>query len=464
MVRSSKIRGLLLSVIAAVLFAGSAAVVAQEDIGERAKKGDEILLGGATTIFDQSSQAFTFPATGLTAKGLQQHKNGDADFGAIFVSSPSPVNPGLGPVFNNNACASCHVNDGRGKPDSALTSLLFRVSVPGTSKVGGPRRAKGYGLQLQTRATIGTDPEAGVEISYKEIKGKYGDGTPFSLRKPTYTVVDPSSTLPKKLRLSPRIAPVVIGVGLLEAIPEDEILANADPDDEDGDGISGRPNYVWNNETRRIELGRFGWKAETPTVYQQVSAAYNEDMGVTNPLFPVESSFRQSQYDGITDDPELDFETVDDTTFYVQTLAVPARRSFNKQSRRGQKLFEEAGCSSCHLPAHVTGVHPTRNEKALSNQVIFPYTDLLLHDMGPRLADGRPVFVANGREWRTPPLWGIGLVIVTNGHTNFLHDGRARSLEEAILWHGGEAGAAKEFFRNLKKSDRDALISFLKNL
>ncbi len=455
---------MLLSVIAVVSFTGVNTALGQEDGSERAKKVNELMLGGDGTVFDSSSQAFTFPAAGLSANGLVKHNRGDGDFDAIFVSSPSPVNPGLGPVFNNNACGSCHVNDGRGKPDDALTSLLFRLSVPGTSNVGGPRRVKDYGLQLQTRSTIGAHPEARVTIKYQEISGKYGDGTSYSLRKPTYTIVDPSATLPKNLLLSPRIAPFVFGAGLLEAIPEDEILANADPDDEDGDGISGRPNYVWDARKKKIQLGRFGWKADTPTVFQQVSAAYNEDMGVTNPLFPVESSFKQSQDDGKADDPELGLGTVDDTAFYVQTLGVPARREFNSQSRKGQKLFDQAGCSSCHLPVHVTGVHPTRNEKVLNNQVIFPYTDLLLHDMGPGLADRRPVFVANGREWKTPPLWGTGLIIVTNGHTNLLHDGRARNLEEAILWHDGEGKESREFFRNLKKADRDALIAFLKNL
>ncbi|HVY55528.1 MAG TPA: di-heme oxidoredictase family protein, partial [Thermodesulfobacteriota bacterium] len=260
---------------------------------------EELMLGGDTTVFDASSQAFNFPATGLSDEGLIKHDQGDGSFDAIFVTSPSPVNPGLGPVFNNNSCQSCHANNGRGKPDDALTSLLFRISVPGESPVGGPNPVAGFGLQIQTRATVGTQKEAGVTIEYVETPGEYGDGTPYSLRTPVYTVVDPYIPLPVDILISPRIAPPVFGVGLLEAIPEDEILANADPADEDGDGISGRPNYVWDFEKGQKVLGRFGWKANTPTALQQAADAYNQDMGITSPLFPTESSAGQSQADGL---------------------------------------------------------------------------------------------------------------------------------------------------------------------
>ncbi|OGE23471.1 MAG: hypothetical protein A3J42_03020 [Candidatus Dadabacteria bacterium RIFCSPHIGHO2_12_FULL_53_21] len=459
--RREIIFGILVSVIGAFALPGC-------DGGESGGGGtggaDELLLGGDTTVFDASSKAFTFPAAGLTDEGLIKHEEGDGAFEAIFVTSPSPVNPGLGPVFNNNSCQSCHANNGRGKPDDTLTSLLFRVSVPGESEVGGPNPVAGFGLQLQTRATIGTAKEAGVNIEYTETPGQYGDGTEYSLRIPVYNPADPYIPPPVGMLLSPRIAPPIFGIGLLEAIPEDEILANADPADEDGDGISGRPNMVWNLETGQTALGRFGWKANTPTAFQQAAEAYNQDMGITNPLVPDESCLGQTQCDGIDDDPEIPFDTLDDAAFYVQTLAVPARREFDTESRRGEKLFEQAGCSSCHIPVHTTDVHPARNESALNNQVIFPYTDLLLHDMGDGLADRRPDFLANGREWRTSPLWGIGLTKTTNGHTNFLHDGRARNLEEAILWHDGEGKESRDFFRNLKKSDRDALIAFLKNL
>ena len=460
--RREIIRGILVSVMSVIILTGCDG--GESDGGGGIGGTDELMLGGDTTVFDASSQAFNFPAAGITEEGLIKHDQGDGAFDAIFVSSPSPVNPGLGPVFNNNSCQSCHANNGRGRPDDTLTSLLFRVSVPGESAVGGPNPVAGFGLQLQTRSTVGTGKEAGVTIEYTETPGEYGDGTEFSLRTPVYTVVDPYIPLPVGTLISPRIAPPVFGIGLLEAIPEDEILANADPADEDGDGISGRPNYVWDFEKGQAALGRFGWKANTPSALQQAADAYNQDMGITSPFFPTESSAGQTQEDGLADDPEIPFDTLDDAAFYIQTIAVPARREFDEESRRGQKLFEQAGCSSCHTPVHTTGVHPTRNEPTLNDQVIFPYTDLLLHDMGDGLADRRPDFLANGREWRTSPLWGVGLTQTTNGHTNFLHDGRARTLEEAILWHSGEAESSKEFFRTLPAEDRSALIKFLRNL
>lgn len=460
--RREIIHGILVSVMSVMILTGCDG--GGGDGGGGIGGTDELMLGGDTTVFDASSQAFNFPATGLSDEGLIKHDQGDGSFDSIFVSSPSPVNPGLGPVFNNNSCQSCHANNGRGRPDDALTSLLFRVSVPGESAVGGPNPVAGFGLQLQTRSTVGKEKEAGVTVEYTETPGEYGDGTPYSLRAPVYTIVDPYIPLPVEILISPRIAPPVFGIGLLEAIPEDEILADADPADEDGDGISGRPNYVWDFEKGEAALGRFGWKANTPTARQQAADAYNQDMGVTSPLFPVESSAGQTQEDGLADDPEITAETLDDTVFYIQTIAVPARREFDEESRRGQKLFEQAGCATCHTPVHTTAIHPTRNEPTLNNQVIFPYTDLLLHDMGDGLADRRPDFLANGREWRTSPLWGVGLTQTTNGHTNFLHDGRARTLEEAILWHSGEAENSKEFFRNLALSDREAMIQFLGNL
>jgi CxxC motif-containing protein (DUF1111 family) len=426
---------------------------------------DESLLGGNTTVFDATSQAFEFPAPGLTDSGVEKHDVGDAAFEATFVSPPAPVNPGLGPIFNNNSCGACHINNGRGKPDEQLTSILFRISIPGQSETGGPNPIPGFGTQLQDKAIFGTQPEAGVTIEYEEIEGQYADGTVYKLRKPIYTVTDPYISLPEDFLLSPRIAPFIFGIGLLEAIPEETILSLADPDDSNGDGISGRPNWVWSFENQEIALGRFGWKAANPSALEQSAEAYNQDIGITTPLISQESSQGQIQHDGMDDDPEIDFEVLDAAAFYVQTLAVPARRNVeDPQVKRGQELFTEAKCSSCHIPVLETGQHPTRNELVLNSQVILPYTDLLIHDMGEGLADGRQDFSASGVEWRTAPLWGIGLVKVVNGHTNFLHDGRARNFEEAILWHGGEAEGSKEFFRNLSAEDREALIKFLDSL
>ena len=262
---------------------------------------------------------------------------------------------------------------------------------------------------------------------------------------------------------SPRVAPPMIGLGLLEAISASDILAGADPDDADGDGISGRARWVWSPEHGRMMLGRFGWKATQPTLLQQTAAAYRDDIGVTSSVFPSEAFAGQPQDDLLEDDPEITDETLEEAVFYVQTLAVPAPRDANAPAvMEGQDLFGELGCADCHVPRHVTGTLPDVPE--VSNQVIVPYTDLLLHDMGPGLADGRPDFGASGSEWRTPPLWGLGLSSRVQGHTDFLHDGRARDVVEAILWHGGEAASARDAFRALDAPSRAALLAFLHSL
>ncbi len=435
--------------------------------GVEEKSFDETLLGGDTTVFDVTSDAFKFPSPDLSDKGLEKHSEGDEAFETVFIYPPGTVRSGLGPIYSNHSCEACHINNGRGEPDEELTSLVFRISIPGQSEIGGPNPIPGFGTQLQDKAIIlrVISEEAGVTIRYEEMEGQYADGTTYTLRKPIYRITSTYIPFPNDSLVSPRIASFVFGIGLLEAIPEETILNLADPDDSNGDGISGRPNWVWSFENQKIALGRIGWKASQPSALQQIARAYNEDISVTNPLYSQESSFGQTQYDEQDDDPELDFETLDTAAFYVQTLAVPARRNVDDpQAKRGQELFSEAKCSSYHIPMLKTGQHPTRNEPVLNNQVILPYTDLLLHDMGEGLADGRPDFGASGLEWRTPPLWGIGLVKVVNGHTNFLHDGRARNLEEAILWHGGEAEGSKEFFRNLSAEDREALVKFLDSL
>jgi CxxC motif-containing protein (DUF1111 family) len=265
--------------------------------------------------------------------------------------------------------------------------------------------------------------------------------------------------------LSPRVAPQMIGLGLLEAIREEDIVAQADPDDLDGDGISGRPNRVWDAEAGRVALGRFGWKSNQPNVRQQVLGAFNGDMGITSSLFAgddcteAQGSCREAPSGGA---PELRPDFADPVIVYSRTLAVPARRKWNDPVvKQGQALFAQAKCSSCHLPTSRTGVAALPE---LADQTIHAYTDLLLHDMGPGLADGRPDFEASGSEWRTPPLWGIGLFKTVNRHTYYLHDGRARDLAEAILWHGGEGGASRDAFVKMSSGDRAALLAFLGSL
>ena len=343
--------------------------------------------------------------------------------------------------------------------------MLFRVSLPNPEGdvTQGPVPVPGFGTQLNNRAIFGVPPEGTVTIDYTEGELTTGDGVKVHLRTPNYRIENAYQPLPDDVEISPRVAPVVFGLGLLEAIPESTILALVDEADRDGDGISGKANFVWDVQKNGLSLGRFGWKANQPTLLQQVASAYHDDIGITTSLLPRESSDGQPQYDRRGDDPELSDEILDVVTFYVQTLAVPARRDLDDPLvQHGEELFESAGCSGCHVPTLRTGT--LADVPAVSNQTIHLYTDLLLHDMGPGLADNRPDFLASGSEWRTPPLWGIGLVKVVNGHTNFLHDGRARGLLEAILWHGGEAEQSRESVQQMSASDRAALLDFLESL
>lgn len=427
---------------------------------------NEWLSGGSQTVFNSGSHAFSDMFPDLRGTQEFNHEVGDAAFEATFVSAPAPVHAGLGPLFNSVSCASCHIADGRGRPQEAngqMISMLIRVSVPGMDEHGGPLGAPGFGGQLQQRAIAGTKPEADVNIQYSFQKLSFPDGEPYELRAPIYTLQNSYIPLPAGMMWSPRVAPPVFGLGLLEAIPDWAIRANADENDVNGDGISGKVNEVWNVVKKQKSIGKFGWKASAPTLLQQVAGAYNQDMGITNFVFPQESSFGQSQYDNLDGEVQVSDSLLHAITFYMQTLAVPARRGADDPVvQQGKALFKQANCNSCHVSMYKTDVNVAF--KAVSNQTIFPYTDLLLHDMGPELADNRPDYLANGQEWKTPPLWGIGLTQVVNGHNNFLHDGRARTLTEAIMWHGGEALSSRNKFAKLSAAERQAVIKFLGSL
>lgn len=430
---------------------------------------NDVVAGGATTVYMATSGAFSLPAPNLAGASLARHQDEDATFGQRFVTGPSPVGGGLGPLYINASCTACHVRDGRGRaplPGDAQAQLLLRLSLPGQDAHGGPRPVPGFGDQLQTSAVFGTTPEGQVSVSYVEQLRRFADGQSYQLRQPTYAIDAPYQPLPAGVLLSPRVAPPVFGLGLLEAVDEADVLALADESDANGDGISGRPNYVWDVAAQRLRLGRFGWKANQPTLRQQAAAAYNGDMGITSSLFPLEPADGQNQAGNVppgTATPDITDAALDNTAYYTQTLGVPARRSpTDGQVVAGKALFAQANCGACHTPRLRTGTLPGVPE--VSNQSIFPYTDLLLHDMGPGLADNRPDFRATGQEWRTPPLWGIGLTETVNGHSYFLHDGRARNLLEAVLWHGGEAQASARYVENLSAADRAALVAFLKSL
>lgn len=413
----------------------------------------QLLAGGATTVRNRSSRAFSQPSPGLSPEEFDLHGEGDANFDAVFVTAPALVNPGLGPLFNNASCTGCHIKDGRGMPQ--MGQSLVRVSLPqGTVNPHiGAVPVPGIGAQIRDRAIYGRIPDAKVTVEWQERAGQYSDGTPYQLRSPQVllTQLDPKKNIPANTLISLRVPPPVFGTGLLEAIPDRTILALADPDDQNQDGISGKPNFVWNPQQNAKVLGRFGLKANTPSLHVQTAAAYINDMGVTSPIFP--------EADGSSD---IDAQVLDTTTFYVQTLGVPERTMLeDPQVRRGETLFTQANCATCHISTLKTG---KSDIKVLTNQTIHPYTDMLLHDMGTGLADNRPDFEATGSEWRTPPLWGVGLTHTVLPYSGFLHDGRARSIEEAILWHGGEAEASKAEFLAMEKGDREALLQFLNSL
>lgn len=425
------------------------------------------LAGGATTIYMQSSTAFSTPAPNLSAESLEKHLDGDVAFEAIFVSGHAPVNGGLGPVFNHNSCVGCHVSDGRAAPPSNINDMsgfFFKISVEGEDEHGGPAPVPGFGTQLQHQSIYGHQKEAALAVNYEYIDEILADGTVVTLRKPIYKIESPYMSMPSDVMISPRIAMPVFGLGLLEAIPESEILVLADENDSDDDEISGKPNYVWDPANNRIALGRFGWKAGAPSVLVQSAGAYNEDMGVTNPIRPIESSYGQSNGETeLSDSTEIDMKVLEDVTFYSLTLAVPAGRNFDDpQVVKGRQVFDKIGCIDCHTASFTTGTLAGIPE--MSNQKIYPYTDMLLHDMGDGLADNRPEFEADGKEWKTRPLWGLGLTSVTSGHTSLLHDGRARTITEAILWHDGEAKKSQDDFKTLSTADREALLKFLNAL
>ena len=441
----------------------------------------EALSAGSATVQKADQNAFSLPSANLAPSRRLDFSVGNSFFRNPWVSAPATTTArdGLGPLFNTNACQNCHIKDGRGHPPapdaSTATSMLVRLSIPSD---GSPAHAallshQGvvpepvYGGQLQDMSNPGHAPEARVRVSYSSVPVRFADGTQVELRQPRLEISRLAyGELHPQTQLSARIAPQMIGLGLLEAIPEDAILANADPDDRNGDGIRGVANQVWDRAQQRTVLGRFGWKAGQPSLNQQNADAFANDMGLTSAANPQDNcSSAQADCRAAVNGGELE---VSDTImasvlFYTRNLAVPARRGVNDlQVRRGKQLFTQAGCDQCHTPSFTTATDAAEPE--LANQLIRPYSDLLLHDMGEGLADGRSEFQANGRQWRTAPLWGIGLTQAVNGHTQFLHDGRARNLLEAILWHGGEAQTAKNQVLEFDAEQRQALLAFLNSL
>lgn len=452
--------------------------------------------GGAATVrARRDADAFSQSSANIGFAGELDFKIGNGLFRKLWVSSPSSTlaSDGLGPVYNARSCQRCHLKDGRGHPPEgpgdSRVSMFLRLSVP--KPADAPRTeieaylaARGidtprtmpdpvYGGQLQDFAGPGHVAEGQMQVSYSEQRVQLSGGQAATLRQPVYAVGDPGyGPLSPDLQLSPRVAPQMIGLGLVEAIPAADILAHADPDDADGDGISGRAQIVWSEAHGMPMLGRFGHKAGNPTIEQQSASAFAGDIGISNPMFPAPAGDCTAAQTDCQNGPhgdgdarvhEIDAEGLDLVTFYSRNLAVPARRDVNDpEVLRGKQVFHDTGCTSCHVPKYVT--HRLKGRDPQSFQLIWPHSDFLLHDMGPGLADNRPEGVATGTEWRTAPLWGIGLTEQVSGHSTFLHDGRARSLLEAILWHGGEAQVARDAVVAMDPQDRAALIRYLESL
>jgi CxxC motif-containing protein (DUF1111 family) len=435
-----------------------------DELDERMSGGDD------ATVFDEGSGAFGHAIPGMSARDEAVHGIGDKFFEAPFVSAPAPLYAGLGPIYNSRNCISCHIGDGRGNVPSgnggSLQGILFRLGSDAADVNGAPVGVDGYGGQLQDKAIAGVKAEGSVSVTYTYSVVKLADGTEVQLRKPFFQLTGLYKPMTGVVTVSARMANPVVGAGLLDAIEESSILQHADPLDANRDGISGKVNRVYNYITRQGgAIGRFGLKAGSPDAATQVAKALHQDMGLTTSVFSTKSAAGQEQMAAAYLQQPYDIHdtVLQALTFYVKTLAVPARRNVSDPVvRSGQALFKQIGCVSCHVDKHITRTDVSF--RPLSAQVIRPYTDLLVHDLGAELADGYTEFDATGSEWKTPPLWGLGLTQRVSGHTNLLHDGRARNITEAILWHGGEAEAVKQRFVNLSKADRQALLTFLNSL
>jgi CxxC motif-containing protein (DUF1111 family) len=456
-------------------------------------------------------QAEHLPAGGMTGKGLsdrsfvQVGRNVDRKQELLFwtgfslfrdpwVIAPSSTKDrdGLGPLFNTRSCISCHLSGGKGpapqEGNSKPTALVVRFGSGENGLFSDPI----YGDQLQPRAiaithnSIAPDllGEAKLQLGYQEVYGEYADGSTYILRQPTYQLTDLAyGELDKRTVLSPRFSPVIYGVGLLDAISEQDLLVQEDINDNNQDGISAKYNRVpiapSNHNTAdfhhsvenfegtiRLGVGRFGHKAKHPSLHQQVAAAFRDDIGITNTSFDTEScSTKQANCQAASvigghQSVEIPDKLLDLVTQFNQLIAVPPARNLDSATaQQGRELFYKIGCESCHTASYTTDAEYPH--KSLANQTIWPYTDLALHDMGAGLADGVNEYAANGTEWRTPPLWGIGARKNIRSENLYLHDGRAKTVAAAILWHGGEAQISQQNFIQLNKQQRNALLAFL---
>ncbi len=475
---------------------------------ESAAPTGETLAAGSATVFETTASAFEKHSANLTsAIGVRDFNIGNDFFKNPWVPnrSSTSLRDGLGPHFNNNACQDCHIRDGRGhapnvsatEDGSDFSSMLIRAARSSISAAERDLMLAGelanvgdssVGGQLQQHALAGVQIESALGVSYQDVTMTFADGHSITLREPSWHLTslykDSGYDFDSDTVFSARIAPPMIGLGLLMLIPAEHIIANEDINDANSDGISGKANRVWSLEDNAVTLGRFGWKAGQPSVLEQAAGAFLGDMGLTSRLhatencLPHQADCLQAPTGNGDSNGQYDYEVSDQVlervAFYSAHLGVPARRNADAPVvKQGKQLFKEAGCDSCHIEKWQTGESSALPE--LANQTIYPCTDMLLHDLGPELADftidntpaGSDVlyeYQATATEWRTPPLWGIGLTHTVDPKATFLHDGRARTIMEAVLWHGGEASASRDKVLQFNSEERNALNAFLMSL
>ena len=443
---------------------------------------DPTLSAGDFTLKRADADAFAEPAPVLTYKQQQTFMRGRQHFNQKWVIFPSMGGDwGLGPTFIADKCSACHIGGGRGVMPTAEqepVGVLIRLSVPGKDEHGGPKPHPAYGDQFQNQGLTGKDeynhgkgdrvpPEGTVYIDWEDVTSvAFADGEKVTLRKPKPRFAKLTfGPFGEDTMLSLRFTQPVFGMGLLEAVPEQTLIDIAKKQAEQG--VSGRMNTVWDPYTKQKRAGRFGWKANVSSIRMQIALAFHGDIGATTSLF-IEDNCTPAQALCLASTPNNRPEVIDvnwdETEFWTQGLAVPARRNVDDPDfKRGEALFEQAKCAVCHIPTMKTA-DEFKPLPQLANQTFHAYTDLPIHHMGEPLTAGRPDYDASPTEWRTPPLWGLGLSKVVTGSTAMLHDGRAANATEAILWHGGEAEASREAFRNMEKADLEALLKFLSSI
>ncbi|BFM08467.1 di-heme oxidoredictase family protein [Halioxenophilus aromaticivorans] len=454
----------------------------------------ELKPGGSASVSTRPFASLMLPSANLPQSARSQFHAGKALAHQPWVKAPTVTNArdGLGPIFNARTCLACHINGGRGDlPADAsrpIFAALVRLSIPGVQREYGAVPEPTYGLQLQGQSISlqhqfrhhppaakvrEAAPESYTYIDWQAKTVAYADGETVTLRFPTLRFAELNyGPMSERVLTSLRAAPAIAGLGLIELIAQSDIDTLADPEDSNGDGISGRVNLVWDAHQKKVLPGRFGWKANRASLMTTVAAAFQQDVGISNPVFPSQPCTElQPDCTGMingnnSEGFEIDQELLDLVVDFTRNLAVPEARLLQlgeERLQQGRQLFYQVGCADCHTPSFQTQ-STTGYNSHLGGQIIWPYTDLLLHDLGPELADNRPDYHASGSEWRTPPLWAIGLSNQVNGNAVYLHDGRAQSVAEAILWHGGEAASSQKQFRHLVKSQRQLLIEFVESL